>query len=170
MLGQLLGRTVGGAAADLSTTRIKKYTRSRIRTPGEDFEPDRIGECIYPMVWRARQNDKYNPPSLHGFRRFPAKGRETPYWTKTYKVYEAEGLACRAVSNIPGLGAKTASKIVTVKVSEFVIPAKIAKVWNHWGFPVGRALIINSSNRVGWGPERIRKARERATDKEGWSL
>ena len=142
---------------------------SKIRTPGEYFDPKLTGEYIHPVVWHAQRKDNYHPPSLEGFKRTPAKNGQPAYWVKTGAQHTPPaGLASTIISYIPGFGTKTAPMPVSVKIPEFVIPERIANASDHLGFPVERALILNAGNRVPLGlSEGERKARERANDKEG---
>ena len=142
---------------------------SKLRTPGQYFDPKLTGECIHPVVWHAQRKTKYQPSSLEGFKRFAPKDRQPAYWVKTGpQQAPPAGLASTIMSYIPGFGPKTVPKTVTVKIPEFVIPKRIANASDHLGFPVERALIINAGNRVPLGlSEAERKAREKASDKEG---
>ena len=142
---------------------------SKIRTPGEYFNPQLTGECIHPVVWHAQQKANYHPPSLEGFKRTAAKDGQPAYWVKSgEQPSPPAGLASTIISYIPGFGTKTEPKTVTVKLPEFIIPKRIANASDHLGFPIERALILNAANRVPLGlSEAERKARERASDKEG---
>ncbi|MCJ1378005.1 hypothetical protein MMC17_001101 [Xylographa soralifera] len=141
----------------------------KLRHPGEYFNSPITGECIHPVVYHAREKGKYDEPSLRGFERVPAKDEQPPYWTKTYEVVDQpHGLAERLWSYVPGLAAKPGRKTKTVKIPEFVIPTKIADPQDRLGFPVERALVMNVSNRAGFGmSEDERRKVARARDREG---
>ncbi|MCJ1387339.1 hypothetical protein MMC18_000182 [Xylographa bjoerkii] len=178
-LNQIIGRPTGdvqyggwgnsGPLHDSYKGILNTMWGSKLRHPGEYFDPAVTGECIHPVVYHAREKANYDKPSLHGFERFPAKDGQPPYWIKTYKNHEEpQGLASRIMSYVPGLATKPEPKTKTVKIPEFVIPKKIANPQDRLGFPAERALILNVSNRAGFGiSEEERKKLERSKDREG---